>query len=365
MNNASRIRELDSLRGIAAGYVMLHHYLERYSTTMNDRGAISIDLPISGQFAVHLFFVISGFVIMMSLQRCSSVSQFVFSRFVRLFPTYWTSIAATCLCICLFRVADRQTLYPSVAQIAANASMLHSYFAIPSIDSVYWSLGVELAFYFWISLCFATVGLVYIFRLSWLWLLICLVAFFFQDYSRGYPIPAGTSFSYALDSGALLRFAPLFIAGIAFYKLKTKEQGAWQLHSLIWVTFAVYLLVVVYPGMRIGPKNVTIALSLYTAFYLLTFDRLRFVAVEPLVFLGTISYSLYTTHSVAGNHFRHWLRFTWGLTDYLALPLTIVFALVLATTITFLIERPCNRFFRVKRGPARGRKHPSPDDCVD
>lgn len=41
-----------------------------------------------GFYGVHLFFVVSGFVILTSLER-SGPRKFIISRFVRLYPVYW------------------------------------------------------------------------------------------------------------------------------------------------------------------------------------------------------------------------------------------------------------------------------------
>jgi peptidoglycan/LPS O-acetylase OafA/YrhL len=342
---AGRIPELDALRGLAAVYVVLHHYLEIYPRKIRDTGCLSFDLPVSGQFAVHLFFIISGFVIFMTLERSTSVMHFVKSRSFRLFPTYWSAIFATSLIVFLLPIAGDES--SSAAKIVMNMTMLHNYFGITSVDSVYWSLGVELAFYVWMGALLALGKLKQVSFLSWIWLAVCLIAFLFQDYSNGYPIPSGSSFGYALDSGLLLRFAPLFIAGIAFYRLRMETTTRGH-HLLILASFLVYVTVCIYPGLAIGLRTIVPAVGIYACFYLLSYGWLRPLAIKPLVFLGTISYALYVTHSVAGNHFRHWLHSNYKISDTIALPLTIVFAFLLATSITFLIEKPIAKLLRSK-----------------
>lgn len=332
-----RILELDVLRGLAAVYVLLHHYLEIYPQQNKGAGLVSLRLPVSGQFAVHLFFIISGFVIFMTLERSASVLHFVKSRSFRLFPTYWSAIFTTSLVVFLLPIAGDESL--SSATIVMNMTMFHNYFGAHSVDSVYWSLGVELAFYLWMAALLAFGKLNQVSTLSWIWLAVCLVAFFFQDYSNGYPIPSGSSFGYALDSGLLLRFAPLFIAGIAFYRVRM-ERATWEDHLLIFASFLVYITVCVYPGLALGVRTFVPAIGIYICFYMLAFGWLSRIVLRPLVFLGTISYALYVTHSVAGNHFREWLHVAFQTPDTIALPLTIWFSLLLAIGITFLIEKP-------------------------
>ena len=73
----SRLAELDTLRGIAAIMVLLLHFgIFKY-----------------GGAGVDLFFIISGFVIFMSIERSRNLKAFWRSRFVRLYPSYWLSIA--------------------------------------------------------------------------------------------------------------------------------------------------------------------------------------------------------------------------------------------------------------------------------
>ncbi len=45
-----------------------------------------------GSYGPHLFFMISGFVIFMTLDRCRGPGDFIFSRFSRLNPLYWVGV---------------------------------------------------------------------------------------------------------------------------------------------------------------------------------------------------------------------------------------------------------------------------------
>jgi hypothetical protein len=85
-----RLRELDSLRGIAAVCVLLFHL--SYHT--DPYRQFPIQFPW-GHYGVELFFVISGFVILMTLERSASRTEFVISRVTRLYPTYWCAVLFT------------------------------------------------------------------------------------------------------------------------------------------------------------------------------------------------------------------------------------------------------------------------------
>ena len=87
-----RLLELDALRGIAAVGVMLFHYSVIYYKLFP-----SMTHPLFqfryGRLSVHLFFIISGFVIFMTLEKTRRPTDFIVSRFSRLFSTYWFSIS--------------------------------------------------------------------------------------------------------------------------------------------------------------------------------------------------------------------------------------------------------------------------------
>jgi peptidoglycan/LPS O-acetylase OafA/YrhL len=156
-----RFAELDGLRGIAAIWVMLFHFtkgltlfwLSNNLTLANEITPLSIN--IRGTSAVELFFIISGYVIFMTLRRCRNLSDFFASRFARLFPAYWVAVAVSTIVGMLLPAAN---LPVNIMQAIGNLTMLQAYLGIPGVDPSYWSLAFELAFY-------VLMGVVFHFRL--------------------------------------------------------------------------------------------------------------------------------------------------------------------------------------------------------
>ena len=96
-----------------------------------------------GYLGVHLFFIISGFVILMTAAN-GSLRSFLISRLVRLYPAFW----ACCTITALFIVAIGAPRFNvSLAKYLINMTMLNEYFGVPSVDGAYWSLFVEMRFY--------------------------------------------------------------------------------------------------------------------------------------------------------------------------------------------------------------------------
>jgi hypothetical protein len=79
------LNNFDFLRFAAASLVILHH---SYALLLKPEPFFAITGAFSfGDFAVAVFFVISGFLITASYERCRSAFPFLLSRFL----DYWSS----------------------------------------------------------------------------------------------------------------------------------------------------------------------------------------------------------------------------------------------------------------------------------
>ena len=82
-----RLAHLDGLRGLAIALVLLFHAYAGW-TGQVPYGAAYADIGVFkfGWLGVELFFLISGFVIFMTLDKTASFGVFLYKRWVRLFP---------------------------------------------------------------------------------------------------------------------------------------------------------------------------------------------------------------------------------------------------------------------------------------
>ena len=110
-----------------------------------------------GAFGVAVFFLISGFVIPISLRNIST-GQFLVRRFFRIYPVYWFCllINVAMYFVCSWYWSTPLSDRISMPFLARNLPLVHSAAGLPSLDFVSWSLAVELKFY----LVFALVSLV-------------------------------------------------------------------------------------------------------------------------------------------------------------------------------------------------------------
>lgn len=144
---APRLALLDALRFAAAFVVVAYHFTARdndaWGTAPEKMFPDLHQLTAFGAFGVDLFFIISGYVILMSAWG-RSVAQFVASRVGRLFPAYWTAVLLTGFLLIVLWPDERTTTVP---QVLANLTMTQAAFGIPHVDAVYWTLWTELRFY--------------------------------------------------------------------------------------------------------------------------------------------------------------------------------------------------------------------------
>ena len=161
-----RLSQVDALRGLAALAVVFFHFTTRFTELYLPDYRPSLSATY-GYFGVNLFFIVSGFVIFMTLERTAKPMDFVVSRFSRLFPTYWAGILLTfCITHWLGLPGKLVEFWPAIA----NFLMIHSIFGVPHVDGVYWTLEVELLFY---------TGMFLLYRLRWLgqihWVLLAML----------------------------------------------------------------------------------------------------------------------------------------------------------------------------------------------
>ena len=136
---------LDVVRGLAALLVVLQHSPIRFA-----KAHLSYGLA-----GVVAFFLVSGFIIPVSLERYGSLLRFWSGRFLRIAPLYYVCAVA----VTYVTVQRRGVLFTSHVQwgrfAVANALLLQHALHVPFAVDVSWTLTYEVAFYVVCSLLFA------------------------------------------------------------------------------------------------------------------------------------------------------------------------------------------------------------------
>ncbi len=150
--SSARLGFLDAVRGIAALVVVIYHTCWISSPAFL---AWSRDYFDFGQAGVTAFFLVSGFVIPLSLERHGSLSFFWKGRFLRLYPLYWFTIAAALILgfAGLFHLPEHEGR-SLLSVVLVNLTMFQDFLRTPTISNVYWTLPLEMIFYIGCSLAF-------------------------------------------------------------------------------------------------------------------------------------------------------------------------------------------------------------------
>ena len=332
-----RINELDGLRGIAALMVVLFHYTRRYSQECNYLGEVSPAMDFL-RLGVPLFFMVSGFVILMTLERCKKPLDFAVSRFARLYPAYWAGILCTTLGVFLLGLNDRAV---SWTDWFCNFSMLQGFLpGLRHVDGVYWTLTIELVFYFWMFILFSCGGLKHVEWAGLAWMIIASVYGLGALYFGRVGI---------LETLLILPYCNLFVAGTCLYLIYSDRSSR--------ITYAVLSFSSVMNYAIWEKVDFLVISSFYLVFLAVVRHGIPLLRARVLLFLGMISYPLYLVHQNIGYGLMNCL-FGRGYPLAVVLPITILASMTLAALIWYTVERPARRAIRERYAIIQGRDTP-------
>jgi peptidoglycan/LPS O-acetylase OafA/YrhL len=333
--NHNRLSELDALRGLAAVFVVLFHY------SMSGRPHYNIfRFGITG---VDLFFIISGFVIMMSIERIKYGYEFIISRFCRLFPTYWVCVTLTLIIIMIAKPFYGQPVIVPWQQYFANMTMFQYYLGYDNLDGPYWTMIIEMSFYLIILLLFYVKALrSVVFILTSLVVLMTILTekyrgdLFTQQFLYNFP---------------LMESLPLFVAGICFYKVFKQHKRSVLYIFLILGCYLAQVLLYRHCGRapgHVSHAEYKLLLGIYfTFFFLLLLRKLKFIVTKYTLFLGKISFALYLIHQYLSINLIIPYLVDHGTNYYIAaFAVAFPVSLLFATAITFWVEIPVGKWLK-------------------
>jgi peptidoglycan/LPS O-acetylase OafA/YrhL len=325
---------LDDLRGIAILTVIFYHYFFVYFRNSEDvNNFIQIYRNINdyinlGAYGVSLFFLVSGFVISMSLKgdnNLINMYNFFIRRFFRLYPTYWFSIILISTIILLFKDSNAYSL----KQILINFTMFQDILKTPHIDGVFWTLMIELKFYILTSILFY---FGYLKKIEYVVFILLLLSILTLILSQFYDRTFGNK---------IISYLMLMYLGSAFfysYNEKISEKVKYVLISVVFLYFSInhfFLIGTTEYGSKIGYSLAT-CLAILTFIFTINIKR---TISRTTTFFGNISYSLYLIHQVLG-YFLIDLLFDSLFSQVIAFSI-----LTIASFFIFkFIEKPTNNF---------------------
>lgn len=313
-----RIPELDLLRFTAAAGVVLFH-LTNWPANPN----LLTHVAAFGSMGVPLFFMISGFVILMTAQNRTGIG-FVNSRIARLYPSFWIAVVLSSLALAL--LAKRP---PSPATFVANLTMQPHAFNQPYIDTVYWTLVVEMKFYALTWLVIVTRQMKRVETLLTLWLAITAIAIWVK-------------FPHWLDAVVMPMYASLFAGGCYLYLIRSRGANARRL-----LMFAASIPLSMYWTLTYQHKythstsletQLTVMAIILGISVVLLLLALRWWSVPRIrlwFWLGCLTYPLYLTHAKPGRSVFDRL----GGDEWPRMWLVLALVLLVSTVLAAVVER--------------------------
>ena len=296
-----RIYQIDLLRFIAALGIMLVHYLYRGFKADNLTNLSFLEL--AGDWVkycaafIDLFFIISGFVITLSVSN-KSVSYFFKSRVVRLFSVYWLCAFITYMVIVFFG-APRFTA--TFGQFLFNLTLLQDFFDIERLDGAYWTMSVELRFY--------ALALGYLILYRYHKIKVTTIAYIWLALAIIFPFVQGNILVRILDLFLMFEWAPAFIGGMLMAEIYKGKKISIKNGVAIFICFIlstfhrmIYakMAMIIYQETFSQVIIVAVMFSVYAIMLTVILGRLKWLNKPYFLYLGIMTYPLYLLHQRIG-----------------------------------------------------------------
>lgn len=354
LDNENYIPALDGLRFLAILGVLLFHITNYIYQNHNDQELQAFIknyiLPITkyGRFGVELFFIISGFIITLSIENYKIkgslvlLKTFYLRRLSRIFPPYF--IIITCSLIFNLLFLNTLSVKNGINSYLASIFFIHNLIypgEFPFLSGAAWSLEIEIQFYFLAPILF----LLFNGQTNYLKISLNLIFFllFFILNNLGYNV----------ETKSLLNYGHYFIIGniLAFFNLRRNYIGKHYNVSLITIIFIyifIYILNIKYnnaSSLILVNKLFTLLIIFASLYYILNLNKVKILTNKILTRIGKISYSIYLLNYPIIVLFGHYiLSITIFKNYYFTLILIIILFLALIFLLSYLfyttVEKP-------------------------
>lgn len=327
LRSRGRLDNIDALRALAVTAVLLFHFTARFPPDY-----VLFDHPVAqasyGYMGVQLFFIVSGYCIYMTAERCRNAGVFWAQRVSRLQPAYIAAILITFAVVSMFGLPGREV---TGLQALRNVLWLNGFGLAPAVDGVYWTLIVEIKCYLLFGILFFIVRPRGDMILRWSLLCLAGTVVVFADGRIFGGLVGQYSFGFATF---VFPFSAFFLIGMLIYKWDRTSNWTRLL------AISVFGLVCCWPGTTWTESLISMIMFPVCKMIL---DRKSLSFPAPIVFVGFISYPLYLLHQNVGVVV---LRGTagWIPSEYGRIALAIAVSLLLATAVSISVE---HRFRKV------------------
>jgi len=348
---------VQALRGVAALLVVFVHARYFLFGTPNEALAESLFRP--GAMGVDLFFMISGFIMVLTTRNADGslhdTLHFLIKRFARIWPVY---VVLALIGIQVYNPFEYYTIPSNVAAVVKSLFFLPVDPAKPMYYGLPYGLGWTLNFEIYFYVVFAVAMLAG--RYRWLaffgWLLFTLIAVplvkrgeFSMDVLHDYHF--GFAYWNQATNPMIWTFAAGVLIGLVYQSrirlpdsLGTRCLTIGAIATAVWWAYSG---LATFHGMNQWGWPLAVALLILAV----ASKSIEIPVPRPLLWLGEISFSLYLAHYIAQgvvtrtlNYYnRHDLTQTWSM-----IFITTVFALIFGAVSHAILEKRLSEWVREK-----------------
>jgi exopolysaccharide production protein ExoZ len=313
MKENNNTTHIESLRGIAALMVVLFHFV-----TFTDGNKFLFESQLVrkisefGAQGVEMFYIISGFVMMVALKRSNyNINKYLIylsKRCIRILPTYWITILLICtVSFCLHTFLWGIPYDWNARNIITNATFTADFFQRDWINPIFITLKIEFQFYI-------LIGLVYPF-----WNKNFFIKLIFILVSLGLTYLSS-------DYNNVLKYLPYFLIGMTTQELYVNKNSKFIFLLILPITFVLIF-------NKLDDLFIVVLTTLLISY--------PFSYSKIITKMGEISYSLYLTHGISGGWTIYFLYTYFGNKMNIIFLLTaIIISVLFAFVVHQLIEKP-------------------------
>ncbi|PFD78091.1 acyltransferase [Bacillus cereus] len=310
---SKRIKELDSIRGLAALTVVFGHFCLMLPSLPNSIKFSPLRFLWAGGEAVIVFYVLSGFVLSMALYHSkTNYWGYLIKRFVRIYIPYYFWIIVTFAFFILFSpyevVGLRDWFYDrwqgSITKLdIINHFVLLNNFFTENYNPVIWSLAQEIR----ISIMFPLLFLLF-YKLNWKKTILFALSFSLISVFLN-MLHIGKAEGFYNGYADTLHFTSMFMVGMLLFKHQEKLIYSYRnlkkfnkgFHIALGIILYLYS-ILIYGISRndttflLKDWGVVMGVSIFIIMAMSNLKVKAFLNKSVFVYLGEISYSIYLCH---------------------------------------------------------------------
>lgn len=355
---------LNVLRGLGALFVIFYHFFvfffehQNFSAGLFNMEGVELVPPFYldmvnvlpfdiGHLGVAFFFLISGFLILPSLERYGSLKDFLKHKIFRLWPTYVVCFASGLLFVSGFFVLQEWEFPYTVGHVLSYFFWVRDLCHYPYIDGAVWTLEIQIKFYLFSALIWQFSKKNFLETMCVVTLGLSLFTYILYNFTAGDDLWWGYLVVVARKN---LKYYMLILLGTLLYAYYKKTLSP-QRSLLLGILFlGAFLSPLFYSPDALKTHSYLIGFIVFA--YFILFDKKSLQGQRKnnkfLGWVSNISYPLYVGHVLPG-YMLMYLMISQDIDVFWGIGLALVYAFLMAEIVHKQVEKKFLIIFKQKK----------------